>query len=71
MVPRKEPTLQETAAVADGITDQQNTTHENDDTDARHPDDTPGGMQRNVHAVNETTEAMGLRNQAILEQLTQ
>ena len=58
MVHREEPTLQETSAVEDGIAPRQNTNRDNDDTDARHPNDTPKGMQRYAHAANETTEAM-------------
>ena len=59
MVPRKEPTLQKSAAVGDGIMAQPNTNRDYDDTDARHPNDTPGGMQGNAHDANETTEATG------------
>ena len=45
MAPRKEPTLQETASGDDGIMAQQNTNHDNAGAEARHPDDTPGGVQ--------------------------
>ena len=58
VVPRREPILQETAEVDDGITSQRNTNRDNADTDARHPSDTPGGMQGYEHAAIETTEAM-------------
>ena len=36
----------------------ENTNHDNDDADARRPNDTPRGMQGNAYAAIETTEAM-------------
>ena len=62
MVPRKVPTLQETAAVEVGIADQPKTNHDNADADERRPNDTPEGMRGNAHAANETTEAMETTN---------
>ena len=59
MVSNKEPALQDTAAVDDGIMAQQNPNHDNADTDARHPNDTPGGTQGNAHTAYGTTDAMG------------
>ena len=54
----KEAALQTNTAVGDGIMAQPNTNRDYDDTDARHPNDTPGGMKENAHDANETTEAM-------------
>ena len=53
MVPGK-PTLQRTTAVDDAIMAQPNTNHDNDDADARQPNDTPERMQRNDTSTDET-----------------
>ena len=42
---QKSPTIQETAAVGDGIMARPNANHDNDDAEARHPNDTSNGMQ--------------------------
>ena len=73
MVSRKEPTLQETASVGDGIAGQQNTNRDNSDTDERHTNDTPEGMKGNDHATPriKIQKQWKPRNQATQEQVPQ
>ena len=54
MVSRKNPTLQKTTSINDGIMARQNANRDNADEDARQPNDTPKTLQRKANAAKKT-----------------
>ena len=58
MISRKEPTLQETASVGNGIMDQHIANHDNDAADSGHSNYTSERMQGNAIAADETSTSM-------------